>query len=189
MSGRREWTAGLAKAGLVVRDDCGAGKGLIPPVVTGQLAGVMPWDISGSASVDVDDPELHRRANADWYRLAVEEGLFRAEDPRFFLAAGPAWVCVELRPDWDVMGQGAAGPLGSAPFRPEFRMLSLDGDVLLGATTGQSSIDTIVVKEPHWSEELRKFAEGVAESDSGFHGPQEKAAARRWLDDHPEPGA
>ncbi|MFI6033092.1 hypothetical protein ACIBBD_02695 [Streptomyces sp. NPDC051315] len=178
----------LAKAGLVVRDDCGDPEGFIPPVVTGQLAGVMPWDISGGASADVDDPELHRKANADWYRLAVEEGLFRAEDPRFFLATGSSWVCVELRPDWDVMGEGAAGPLGSAPCRPEFRMLSLDGNVLLGATTGQSSIDTVVVKEPHRSHVLRKFAAGVAESESGLCGPREKAAARLWLDSHPVSG-
>lgn len=185
MTSRSEWTAGLAKAGLVVRDDCGDPEGFIPPVVTGQLASVMPWDISGDASADIDDPELHRKANADWYRLAVEEGLFRAEDPRFFLATGSSWVCVELRPEWDVMGEGAAGPLGSAHCRPEFRMLSLDGNVLLGATTGQSSIETVVVKEPHRSQVLRKFAAWVAESDSGLRGPQEQAAARLWLDSHP----
>ncbi|MFE9623327.1 hypothetical protein [Streptomyces sp. NPDC006527] len=188
MNGRSEWTAGLAKAGLVVRDDCADPEGFIPPVVTGQLAGVMPWDISGAASADIDDPELHRKANADWYRLAVEEGLFRAEDPRFFLGTGSSWVCVELRPEWDVMGVGAAGPLGSAHCRPEFRMLSLDGSVLLGATTGQSSIDTVVVKEPHRSQVLRKFAAGVEESESGLCGPQEKAAARLWLDSHPVTG-
>ncbi|MDX3244809.1 hypothetical protein [Streptomyces sp. ME18-1-4] len=184
-AGASDWTAGLAKAGLVVRDGCGDPEGFIPAAVTGQLASVMPEDVSDSAWADIDDPELHRKANADWYRLAVAEGLFRAEDARFFLADDSSWICVELRPEWDVMGVGAAGPLGSAHCRPEFRMLSLDGSVLLGATTSQSSIETIVVKEPHRSQVLRRFAAWVAESDSGLRGPRERAAARRWLDGHP----
>ncbi|MEU3782496.1 hypothetical protein [Streptomyces sp900129855] len=187
-AGTSEWTAGLAKAGLVVRDGCGDPEGFIPSLVTGQLMSVPREERRGEAWADIDDPELHRKANADWYRLAVEEGLFRSEDARFFLAAGSSWVCVELRPEWDVMGEGAAGPLGSAHCRPEFTMLSLDGSVLLGATTSQFSIGTVVVKEPHRSQVLRKFAGWVVQSDSSLCGPQAKAAARRWLDDHPASG-
>ncbi|MDX2678379.1 hypothetical protein [Streptomyces soliscabiei] len=136
--------------------------------------------------MDVDDPLLHQKANADWHRLAVEEGLFREEDPRFLLASPfEPWVCVELRAPWDLMGEGAAGPLGSAYCRPEFVMLSLDGSVLLGGTTNQYSVSTVVVRTPHRSQVLRRAAEYMAESDSDFYLPRERADARRWLDDHP----
>jgi hypothetical protein len=47
-------------------------------------------------------------------------------------------------------------------------MLSLDGNVLLGATTSQSSIGTVVVKEPHRSQVLRRFAAEVAQTDSAL---------------------
>ncbi|MFJ5264664.1 hypothetical protein ACIQAC_29820 [Streptomyces sp. NPDC088387] len=184
-TGTDAWTAGLAEAGLVVRDGCGDASGFIPPVVTGQLMSVLPWDGRCDAWLEHDEPELHRKANADWFRLAVEEGLFRTEDPRFFLAGDTSWVCVELRDEWDVMGTGAAGPLGSAHCRPEFRMLSLDGNVLLGGTTSQSEIGTVVLKEPHRAPVLRNFADWVARSESGTHNAQVRADARRWLDSHP----
>ncbi|MFJ2821966.1 hypothetical protein ACIO7M_12740 [Streptomyces toxytricini] len=41
---------------------------------------------------------------------------------------------------------GAGGLLGSAPRRPEFRMLSLDGNVLCLATTWEHDISTSVLR-------------------------------------------
>ncbi|MET9935620.1 hypothetical protein [Streptomyces sp. NPDC006324] len=140
--------------------------------------------------------------NADWYRLAVEGGLFSETDRRFLLAWAPEesewarWICVELQSEWDIMGAGAAGPLGSAACRPEFRMLSLDGNVLLSATTWEHDISTSVLK-PHRSRVLREWAEVVADGSMDYPDePPLSPAARRWLDTHrgvsgrhPSPGS
>ena len=86
------------------------------------------------------------------------------------------------------MGKGAGGLLGSAPCRPEFRMLSLDGNVLCFATTWEHDISTSVLKAPHRSQVLRRRAEDLAEGSMDYMGepdePPLSAAARRWLDHH-----
>ncbi|WP_328941732.1 hypothetical protein OG259_08720 [Streptomyces sp. NBC_00250] len=181
----------LAAAGLSLVDGWTEPEGLVPPVVTGQAASCPASDGRVEAMLDVLEPQLHERANADWYRLAVEGGLFSETDRRFLLALDTAdddglqWYCVELQPEWDIMGAGAAGPLGSAPCRPEFRMLSLDGNVLLFATTWEHAISTSVLKAPHRSRVLREWAEDLA---AGFldypDEPPLSPAARRWLDAH-----
>ncbi|MER6450552.1 hypothetical protein [Streptomyces venezuelae] len=144
------------------------------------------------AFLDFDDPRLHERANGDWYRLSVEGGLFSGSDRRFLLPGGLVgdgsrqWVCVELQDEWDVMGEGARGLLGSAHCRPEFRMLSLDGSVLVFATTWQYGLSTSVLADPGRSQVLRRFAEWVAlgamDGPGGADGVPVSVAARRWLD-------
>ncbi|WP_234319004.1 hypothetical protein [Streptomyces sp. NRRL S-237] len=80
-------------------------------------------------------------------------------------------------------GKGAAGLLGSARLRPEFRMLSLDGNVLCFATTWQHSISTPVLTAPHRSRVLRRFAEWVAQGAMDRpNEPPLSTAVRRWLD-------
>ncbi|MGW2240538.1 hypothetical protein [Streptomyces sp. NPDC001759] len=136
--------------------------------------------------LDIGDSLLLEKANADWYRLSVEAGLFAETDRRFLLALAPdedgpeTWICVELQDSWDIMGRGASGPLGSGSCRPEFRMLSLDGSVLACGTTGESAISIFTLKEPRNSTVLRNFAEWLATGEIGY--PEESAAARRWLD-------
>ncbi|MEU6974871.1 MULTISPECIES: hypothetical protein [unclassified Streptomyces] len=183
----------LAAAGLRLVEGWDEPEGLVPPLITGQAPGCPPEDGRVEAILDVDDPQLHEKANADWYRLSVEGGLFSETDRRFLLPLRPdenapsRWHCVELQSEWDIMGAGAAGLLGSAPCRPEFRMLSLDGNVLCFATTWEHAISTSVLTAPHRSQVLRRFAAWVA--DGAMDEPDEpplSPAARRWLDSHPE---
>ncbi|MEU6472549.1 hypothetical protein ABZ927_36815 [Streptomyces massasporeus] len=85
------------------------------------------------------------------------------------------------------MGKGAASLLGSALCRPEFRMLSLDGNVLCFATTWEHDISTSVLTAPHRSQVLRRWAEAVTEGTMDEPDePPLSLAARRWLDSHQE---
>ncbi|GGW71595.1 hypothetical protein GCM10010381_65430 [Streptomyces xantholiticus] len=181
----------LAVAGLRIVDGWTEPEGLIPPIVTGQAPSCPPEEGRVEAMLDVLEPHLREKANADWYRLSVEGELFTETDRRFLLALQPEesspsrWFCVELQSEWDIMGKGAAGLLGSAPCRPEFRMLSLDGNVLCFATTWEHDISTSVLTAPHRSKVLRRWAEAVAEGTMDEPDePPLSLAARRWLDGH-----
>ncbi|MEU0602200.1 hypothetical protein ABZ484_28775 [Streptomyces sp. NPDC006393] len=175
----------LAAAGLLVLEKCGDLSGLMPALVSGQAPSCPPEDGRTESLIDIGDPLLLEKANAEWYRLSVEAGLFTQADHRFLVALtleadGPAqWICVELQDSWDIMGIGASGLLGSGYCRPEFRMLSLDGSVLSCGTTWESAISAFVLKDPVHSQVLRKFAEWVATGEIGH--PADGAAARRWL--------
>ncbi|MCY0944082.1 hypothetical protein [Streptomyces antarcticus] len=176
----------LAAAGLLVLEECGDLGGLVPPIVTGQAPSCPPEDGRTESLVDIEDPLLLEKTNADWYRLSLEAGLFGEADRRFLVAitleeGGPSqWICVELQDSWDIMGRGASSLLGSGHCRPEFRMLSLDGSVLSCGTTWESEVSAFVLTSPNRSQVLRKFAEWVATGEIGH--PTESAAARRWLD-------
>ena len=181
----------LAAAGLRIVDGWTEPDGLIPPIVTGQAPSCPAEEGRVEAMLDVLEPQLLEKANADWYRLSVEGGLFSKTDRRFLLALRSEenrperWICVELQSEWDIMGKGAAGLLGSAPCRPEFRMLSLDGNVLCFATTWEHDISTSVLRAPHRSQVLRRSAEAVAQGTMDEPGePPLSLAARRWLDSH-----
>lgn len=176
----------FAAAGFLVLEECGDLGRLIPSIVTGQAPSCPPEDGRIESLVDIKDPLLLEKANAEWYRLSLEAGLFTEADRRFLVAitaeeGGPSqWICVELQDSWDIMGRGASSLLGSGYCRPEFRMLSLDGAVLSCGTTWQSEVSVFVLKSPNRSQVLRKFAEWVATGDIGH--PAESFAARRWLD-------
>ncbi|WP_285779908.1 hypothetical protein [Microtetraspora sp. NBRC 13810] len=176
----------LAAAGLLLLDERGDLCGLIPPLVTGQAPSCPLEDGRTESLVDIEDPLLLEKAKPDWYRLSVEAGLFSEVDRRFLVAYtlvedGPSqWICVALQDSWDIMGRGASGLLGSEYCRPEFRMLSLDGSVLVCGTTWESAISTFVLRDPRYSQVLRNFAEWVATGEIGH--PVESAAARCWLD-------
>ncbi|MGW6687680.1 hypothetical protein [Streptomyces sp. NPDC054961] len=137
--------------------------------------------------MDTEDPLLHQKANSDWYRLSVANGLFEEADPSFFIALQPPgeegpsrWICVTLQTPWDIMGKGAAGVLGSAHGRPEFLALSRDGNVLCCGSTSQFSIGTVVVTAPDRADNLRRWARYLSTSEIGY--PESRAAAKRWLD-------
>ncbi|KOT41388.1 hypothetical protein ADK41_10770 [Streptomyces caelestis] len=186
----------FAAAGLRIVDGWTEPEGLIPPIVTGQAPSCPSEEGRVEAMLDALEPKLHEKANADWYRLSVEGGLFSETDRRFLLALQPdenrlaRWHCVELQSKWDLMGEGAAGLLGSARCRPEFRMLSLDGNVLCFATTWEHAISTSVLKAPHRSQVLRRWAEALTDGTMDDMGepdePPLSIAARRWLDKHQE---
>ncbi|MFG2985645.1 hypothetical protein ACGFYQ_31055 [Streptomyces sp. NPDC048258] len=189
MNDDKDWQERLAAAGLVVKKGGADPTGFVPPVVAGQMVSCPPGDGRSEAWVDIEDRLLHEKANADWYRLSVEGGLFPESDPSFFIGLAPEeegpgqWIRVELQTSWDIMGKGASGLLGSAHGRPEFLALSCDGTVLCCGTTSQFSIGTVVVTSPDHSEVLRRFARYVATSEIGH--PDERTAARRWLDSNP----
>ncbi|MET9882267.1 hypothetical protein ABZZ20_03745 [Streptomyces sp. NPDC006430] len=187
MPEQSEWEVQLAMAGLSVQKTAVIPAGAIPPAVAGQMVSCLPGDTRSESWVDVEDPLLHEKANSDWYRLSITNGLFEEDDPTFFIALQPLgeegpsqWICVTLQPSWDLMGKGAAGLLGSAHGRPEFLALSRDGSVLCCGTTSQFAIGTVVVTSPDRSEVLRRFARYLSTSEIGY--PESRAAARRWLD-------
>ncbi|MFJ9564972.1 hypothetical protein ACIRQQ_33680 [Streptomyces fuscichromogenes] len=176
----------LAAAGLLVVEGWGDPGGLIPPFVTGQAPSCPPGGGRTESLLDIEDPLLLEKANAAWYRLSTEAGLFAEVDRRFLVGLtfdedGPSqWICVELQESWDIMGVGASRVLGSGYCRPEFRMLSLDGSVLSCGTTWESAISTFTVREPGNSQVFRKFAEWVATGEIGH--PEDSVAAYRWLE-------
>uniref|UniRef100_A0A8D3WSX2 Uncharacterized protein n=2 Tax=Streptomyces TaxID=1883 RepID=A0A8D3WSX2_STRFA len=181
-------------AGLRIVEEWTAPDRLVPPTVIGQAPSIPFEDGRVEVLRDFLDPLLQQKANADWYRLAVEGGLFSETDRRFLIALSPGrdrlsrWHCVELQSEWDIMSKGADGLLGSAPYRPEFSMLSLDGNVLCFATTWEYAISTSVLKAPHRSHVLRHWAEGLTDGSMDDMGdPNDlplSVAARRWLDHH-----
>lgn len=92
----------LAAAGLLVLEECGDLGGLVPPLVTGQAPSCPLEDGRTESLLDIEDPLLLEKANADWYRLSVEAGLFTETDRRFLVALtlrrtallnGSAWNC------------------------------------------------------------------------------------------------
>jgi hypothetical protein len=180
-----ELTRLLGQAGVRIAADEQVADDFVPPVVAAHA--VDGAQVAGrvSALVDIDDPLILEKANADWYRLSVEEGLFRESDRRFLVAVqldeeeSGQWVHAELADPWDIMGKGASGPLGSAYCRPGFVMLSCDGNVISCGSTWQAAIGTVVLKDPRGSDVLVNLAHGVVRSR--FSHPKDQQAARRWL--------
>ncbi|MEU4359795.1 hypothetical protein [Streptomyces virginiae] len=187
MSDPSTFESQLAAIGLFLDRDIAAPEDAVPPAVAGQMMSVRPGDSRSEAWVDLQDPLLHEKGNADWYRLSVAHGLFEEDDPTFFIAlqqpdaeSPSRWTCVTLRDPWDMMGKGAAGILGSGHGRPEFLALSRDGNVLCCGSTSQSSIGTVVVTSPERQEVLQRFARYLSIADVGY--PESRAAAKRWLE-------
>ena len=178
----------LEAVGILVLEEGGILDRLIPAFLTGQAPSCPTEERWTEADIDVRDMPALQAANDTWYRMSVRSGLFSEIDRRFLLAHavgddGPSkWLQVQLLDQWDVMGEGTAGPLGSASFRPEFRMLSLDGSVLLCGTTGEDAVSIFVVKEPDRSRTFTRFAEWVITTDVPH--PEDVVAVRRWLTTH-----
>lgn len=176
----------LASAGLLVLEDYGDPGPVIPAIVTGQAPSYPIEERWGGAATDFTDPRLHEKASSDWYRISLGSGLFSETDRRFLMAYLPdaasasEWACVELQDTWDIMGAGALGLLGSGWCRPEFRLLSLDGSVLVSSTTGEAALDTFAAKDPDRSSYLPRYAAWLATLDD-MH-PRDVAAIHRWLE-------
>ncbi|GAB7039663.1 hypothetical protein JCM9533A_35130 [Catenuloplanes niger JCM 9533] len=175
----------LNAAGISFLGDCSGWDRLIPPVVAGQAPSCPIEERWTEMNSDTNDPEILHTMNQGWYRQSIDSGLFADGDRRFLLAQslgddGPSrWIRVRLQGQWDILGDGASGALGSGWCRPEFRMLSLDGSVLCCGTTGESAVSIFVIKEPSRSITLRRFAEWIVTTD--IYHPADAAAVNRWL--------
>ncbi|MGW7460001.1 hypothetical protein [Streptomyces sp. NPDC054797] len=64
------WT--LAAAGLLMVDGWNEPERLIPRLIAGQARSCQPEEGRVEAVLDIGDPLLHEKANADSYRLSVD---------------------------------------------------------------------------------------------------------------------
>jgi hypothetical protein len=120
------------------------------------------FDSHADEITDVEDPEMPRKVNAGWWRMATEYAVIdlRRElllsvnygDPDG-VEPDYAWIRVRLSDDWDLAGSGstalrsAMGRLFTDRFVPEFSMLSLDYRALLNTTVwGNGTVSTIVIR-------------------------------------------
>jgi len=148
-----------------------------PPIfVVGLLAPCHPEDGRCDAWVDgwvyEENSGLVEAANAGWFALACEHGLF-GEDQEFLLAV-PAeqqdddgdevfeWRRVRLLDEWDLVGAGAE-LLGSGSERPKMSMSSLDGSIVMRITTYPSGVSSIVLPEPWRAATVRSHMGRIAE--------------------------
>ncbi|MBL7498752.1 hypothetical protein I6A84_04410 [Frankia sp. CNm7] len=132
----------------------------IPPFAAGMVTSCHPDEGRRDRTVRLDDPDLVSKANADWYALATEFGLFSAERQFLLGISVPigsgggktvshdeeveaVWGLVELLDDWDIMGKGAAAGITGGPYgRPAFVMSAVDGSVFVQGTVWQDCIGT-----------------------------------------------
>ncbi|MGC2996969.1 hypothetical protein ACPF8X_00775 [Streptomyces sp. G35A] len=143
----------------------------IPPYVAGMVTSCHPDEGRRDRTVALDDSARVPKANAGWFELATEFGLFSV-DRRFLLSISVpspdavddtdvegVWGLVELLDDWDIMGAGCAlGVTGSQYGCPAFVMSALDGSVFVQGTVWQDSIGTAVLPHPHRVQSLRDIA-------------------------------
>ena len=145
----------------------------IPVFAAGMVTSRHPDEGRQDRTVSLEDPDFVAKANADWYALATEFGLFSV-DRRFLLsvdlsvdlddveALAPdepgecVWALVELLDNWDIVGVGAAsGITGRTYGDPAFVMSAVDGSVFVQGTMWQDSIGTAVLPTPHRVRSLR----------------------------------
>ena len=142
--------ASLAPAGLIF---VGRVEGPVRLPVDKPPANCLPSDGRFDADrVDLNDPGLAAKLNAQWWLMASQYGLLTFER-EFLLLVDGEWVRVRLAAEWDLVG-GESPALASnfaglftRRYIPEFRMLSLDGKMMLDTTVwGNGSISTIVIR-------------------------------------------
>lgn len=173
MGGRAELIELLGRAGLDVVGDRRVEQVLPPPLAWRR---VTAREAEPAVTVRSDRPDLVRELNAQWHRLASETGVLGADGVFLFDFPGSgtaSWTRVRLTDDWDL-----AGVLGERPGQPEFVTVSLDGDALVGATTGESGVRLVAVDRiRERQEEAARAAAEETEEDraaawaSLFQGP------------------
>ena len=174
----------LASGGLELLEMVDPNAPLIPPTLA-TVAIDYPSESESRpySAVEIGAADLVARANAGWFRLASEHGLFGA-DREFLVAVKQSdqwwWARVRLAESWDVMGRGAAGVLGNGEGYPGFVMMSLDSAVVIRGDVWQTEIGTVLARSPSANEQLRGYALRKAEYPAT---PEyEKAAILRWLE-------
>ncbi|MFD9818818.1 PE-PGRS family protein [Streptomyces violascens] len=147
----------LQRAGLEVVGDWRIEEVLPPraawrPVISGHTT---PTVVVPTVVVRGDLPDLVADLNAQWHRLATDNGII-GEDGAFLIdvadnrtgCAPRGWARVRLTGEWDL-----AGVLGERPGQPEFLTLSTDGSTLLGVTTEEDEIWFVVLDRLHERQE------------------------------------
>ncbi|GAQ57638.1 hypothetical protein a10_07509 [Streptomyces acidiscabies] len=143
----------------------------LPTYIAGMVTSCHPDEGRRDRTVALDDPDRVSKANADWFELATECGLFSV-DRQFLLSISMprpdavddtdvegVWGLVELMDDWDIMGAGCAvGVTGSRYGCPAFVMSALDGSVFVQGTLWQDSIGTAALPNPQRVRSLRDIA-------------------------------
>lgn len=187
--GESELTEGLAHAGLVFQGWHSSPVPFIPPELAAAAFHFPRMEGPHWSRVEFADPELAGSANAGWYRVARDAGLFNEHEPRFLLGVllerdDPVarWAMVRLALPWDIMGAGGEQRmLGPAWCRPAFTMLSLNGEVIVRGDTVPTGVLTIGVRTPHHQRRFMDFAKSVG-AGPYFRSPSElRAAAAAWL--------
>ncbi|MFI1445043.1 hypothetical protein [Streptomyces fructofermentans] len=143
----------------------------IPTYVAGMVMSCSTDEGRRDRTTALDDPARVPKANAAWFELATEFGLFSV-DRQFLLSISVprpdavddtdvegVWGLVELMDDWDIMGAGCAAGITGSPYGcPAFVMSALDGSVFVQGTVWQDSIGTAVLLNPHRVQSLRDIA-------------------------------
>ncbi|GGY69758.1 hypothetical protein [Streptomyces omiyaensis] len=165
----------------------------IPPYLAGTVTSRRTDEGRRDRTAPLDAPDRVARANAGWFELATETGLF-SDDRRFLLAVNvprpgavddtdveAVWSLVELLEDWDIMGAGCeAGITGSRHGFPAFVMSALDGSVFVQGTVWQDGIGTAVLPAPHRVESLRETAR--LNVGKPYRSAAENADTLAWLE-------
>ncbi|MFI1192971.1 hypothetical protein ACH4T9_06870 [Micromonospora sp. NPDC020750] len=173
----------------------------IPSFAAWMVASCRPNEGRRDRIVALADPDQVSKANADWYSLSEESGLFA--DRRFLVSLevplmAPeggdeevgelVWGLVELAEEWDVMGVGAAsGVLGWGFGCPGFAMSSVSGSVFVQGTVWQDSIGIAVLPSPFQIPSLREVVRRNVGKSYRTTAENEDAMAwlarGAWLDD------
>lgn len=176
--GRDELLGLLQRAGLEIVGEWRT-EDVVPPRVAWRP--IVAGDATPTVSVRGDHPALVAELNAQWHRLADENGIL-GDDGVFLIdvagnwtgGAPRFWTRVRLTSDWDL-----AGVLGERPGQPEFVTLSVDGETLVGATAEEDEVWLIAV------DRIRERQETAAQA-AALESPQERAAA--WVSLFQGPG-
>lgn len=186
----------LRRAGLEVVPDA------VPDGVMPYVLGYGAEDLVGGFSHRYDTPRLVERLNADWYDLAVSSGLL--DRRREFLVQLPqgtrshqaalrylhggshtapaVWTRVRLLERWDVMGRGAGSAfLGVHAGHPGFAMMALDGGVYVSASTGETGVDVLAVRDPGRSANVLRHLERIAAHESPYVNREFRERIAVWL--------
>ncbi|WIM96183.1 hypothetical protein ACTOB_008351 [Actinoplanes oblitus] len=177
----------LSSAGIEVIELFSADDGRVTPVSVASAVTSCGAD-SGRVDRAIDDADPDRivEGNAAWAELAQQFSL-SGSDGTFLLAIDTAggedssyeWFRVRLTDQWDLMGRGAAeGVLGGGWGIPEFRMHSLDGEVLLAASWYETCFSVLAVPRPYRAAVLRGEAEYLLTRRPSAG---REALLRRWL--------
>ncbi|MFF9086894.1 hypothetical protein ACF1BE_10845 [Streptomyces sp. NPDC014991] len=141
-------------------------------------------------SIENDAPDFRERVNHEWYMLGAHQGLFITSKPQFLIAVRDVendrpdmawWARVQLQTDWDFAGSGAeAGVTGYSWGRPEFIMLSLNGNVVVQGSQGQKWTDIVCLRDAYHITPLREM--GMKLSEDASIPEETRGALSRWLE-------
>ncbi|WP_367044198.1 hypothetical protein [Streptomyces sp. Je 1-332] len=180
----------LAKAGLTYLGMIDSLAPLIPPNLASFVNSTAADGHCAAVGLENVAPNLVESFNGEWHRLCLSEGLFPSSKPEFLLAVNEGksdpsnalwWARVALETEWDLAGAGAAaGVTGNGQGRPEFVMLSGDGNVIARGSTGEQYTDCVLLRNPHRVQKIRELGADMAHwTDLPL---STRDAVARWLE-------